>query len=306
MPNPNFALNYDDFMRQVNPLLNGGNSWQQKDGDPYGLNLQLADGRTWNPSGASSGVQYTPKGSRLSGGEWRDSGEGGGYMTPEVLANNDTYEVSGDMSALNGAPNSRQHTNVRYERQGDQLVPVNQTDWQWASPYDSMRKAAMAAAAIYGVGTGLEAFGGASGGGAGSSAVAGGGSAAGGSTAGTGLFNAAVDSQLANAAIGADALAGYTIPASAATYGGAPASSGLLGTAAEALNALKTATGLSTADLLKLGGGIAGGLLGSQSSSPNKALSQSLMNTPIVGNPFADGRASLRQPNFNFGGWQPR
>lgn len=357
MPNPNYTLNYQDFINQVNPLLKGGNSWQQKDGDPYGLALKLADGRTWNPSGASSGVKYTPKGSRVSGGEWRDSGESGGYMTPEVLADNDMYEVSGDMSALNGAPGSRQHTNVRYERQGDQLVPVNQTDWQWASEYDSLRKAAAAAAAIYGVGTGLEAFSGAGGGtGAAPGLLSEGASPL--------AFNAAADSQLANVAIaaeGGNALAGYAMPTSAASAAGG--GSGLLNSVTSGLKTLAPSGLLSGAsslsDLAKLALPIAAAVAGSkptttESSNQNRLdprmdqyiygpdgvlpaaqdwykanktglndqmrqglatqtavlndpdtmagykraqnLGMGLMNAPVAGNPFSDGRASLNAP----------
>jgi hypothetical protein len=314
MPNPNFALNYDDFMRQVNPLLNGGNSWQQKDGDPYGLNLQLADGRTWNPSGSQSGVTYRPAGS-TSGGEWVNNGmdgQGSGYYTPTVTNPNESWEVSGDLSALNGAPGSRKHTNIRYERQGDKLMPVNQSDWDWVSPWNDIKNIGLLAATAAGAGYGFDALNaaiGAGGGGGGAAFGGGGGSAAGGAGAGTGVFSASPElaalmgpnATMADLAMGSQMAAGAGAGAGALATG-----SGLLGTAAEALNALKTATGMSTADLLKLGGGLVGGLLGSQSSSPNKALSQRLMDTPMVGNPFADGRATLRQPNFNFGGWQPR
>ncbi len=334
MPNPNYTLNYQDFINQVNPLLKGGNSWQQKDGDPYGLNLKLADGRIWNPSGASSGVQYTPKGSRVSGGEWRDSGDGGGYMTPEVLAQNDIYEVSGDMSALNGAPGSRQHTNVRYERQGDQLVPVSQNDWQWASEYDSMRKAAMAAAAIYGVGTGLEALGG--GGGAGTGVTVGGPMSAG----AQGLTATELGTLGTTGATTAGTVAGTTAATAAKT-------AGLLGSAA------------NLADIAKVALPIVGGLLGSQpttTTSTNQSkldprmdpyiygpdgvlpaaqewykanktglndqmrqglatqtavlndpatmagykqmqtLGSGLLSAPVAGNPFSDGRSSLSAP----------
>lgn len=273
MPNPNYTLNYQDFINQVNPLLNGGTNWRQKDGDPYGLALQLGDGRTWNPSGAQSGVTYRPAGS-TSGGEWVNNGmdgQGSGYYTDVVSNPNESWEVSGDLSAINGAPGSRKHTNIKYERQGDKLVPVNQSDWDWVSPYNDVKNLGLLAATAVGAGYGLDALNGAIAGGAGGAGV---GAGAGYGGAGGAEFYGS----LAGAG-GADAVA---------SAGGG---SGLLNSVTSGLKTLAPTTGLlsgasSLADIAKVVLPIAGAVAGSQpttSTSTNQSKLDPRMDPYIYG-----------------------
>lgn len=273
MPNPNYTLNYEDFIRQVNPLLNGGSNWRQKDGDPYGLSLQLADGRTWNPSGAQSGVTYLPAGS-TSGGEWVNQGGtdgSAGYYTDVVTNPNESWEVSGDLSALYGAPGSRKHTNIRYERQGDKLVPVNQSDWDWVSPYNDVKNIGLLAATAAGAGYGFDAL---------NAAIGAGG--AGGAAAGTGVT---VGGPMG---LGAQGLAATELGALGAAAPVVAGTTGLLSTVAPAVAGT---TGLlsgigSLADLAKLALPIAGAVLGSKpttTTSTNQSRLDPRMDPYIYG-----------------------
>ena len=83
------------------------NRWTSPEGQNGTISLTLANGQTWTPSGAASGIT--------------DNGDG-------------TYTVSGDLSALNGQPGSDSHVNITYVKVGDKMVPVNAPEnWTWQS-----------------------------------------------------------------------------------------------------------------------------------------------------------------------------
>lgn len=162
-----FVLKYDDFVKAVSPHMNTtsvadasngytaghwefrggdehgsdfwvgpsglGNAWASPEGQNGSVSLTLADGRTWTPSGASSGITYHPVGEPIY--EDRIVGYDGSRQETEKVqvGKNDKeyWEVSGDMSALMGKDGSNVHQNIRYERQGDYLVPVNQRNWEY-------------------------------------------------------------------------------------------------------------------------------------------------------------------------------
>lgn len=246
-----WAINYDDFQKQMDPLWFQGaidsegnptgpnNYWSNPNG--AGPHFKLANGQSWQPSGANSGIQFVPKGTMegyIPAGNYGEFGYDEG--TPGVANPNDYWIVNGNTTPMKGTTTDGgegEHVQVRYEKQGDQLVPVGpiqQTQWH-SNDLTWMAKAAavigaglyMLPAAAGGLGE-AAAVGGAGGaGGAGMSAMdsaaaydaglAGVGSNVGGATAlGSGsaaaAFNPAMDSQLANVAIdanGGNALAGY-------------------------------------------------------------------------------------------------
>ncbi|CAB4240741.1 hypothetical protein UFOVP56_1, partial [uncultured Caudovirales phage] len=162
-------LNYDQFRQAMDSVAGAGkNDWSAPDSGA--LALQMAGGKTWNPSGAGSGVTYhpaTPAGGyqydengnlqQLPPGHWEaDHGwhldnpppptydpENGTMVNHDVYsyyntqpiqqaATPESWTISGDMSALLGQPGSNQHADVTYVKQGNQLVPLNApTSWKY-------------------------------------------------------------------------------------------------------------------------------------------------------------------------------
>ena len=133
-------------------LLNGGTQWNYHDGDPY-ANLTMGSGQKWNQSGAGSGITLHRAGDPIY-----DPANPGSPDAPNILGyyQQDTYDVSGDTSALTGKPGSDMHANVQYVMQGGKLVPVSDpATWNWAQQnraanVDFMTAAAMMAAGAAG------------------------------------------------------------------------------------------------------------------------------------------------------------
>ena len=126
----------DQFLAAIKPYLGTGTSWSDPNG--AGPQLKLANGQTWQPSGASSGIQYIPKGTMVGAVQGTAGGEGGDPVTdqPGVASTADQWIVSGDMSAMLGQPGSNQHTSVTYENVNGVMTPVSAPDnWTWQSPF---------------------------------------------------------------------------------------------------------------------------------------------------------------------------
>ncbi len=102
------------FHKQVDPLMGQYNTWNDPSGDlSTGAQLTLANGQVWRPSGASSGITYSP-----------DTGY---------------YTVSGDLSALLGQPGSDQHATVSYKEVDGKMVPVEApSTYEWQGPYHGL------------------------------------------------------------------------------------------------------------------------------------------------------------------------
>jgi hypothetical protein len=259
-------------------------SWYSGNGEIAGPQLQTSAGKSFNIGGAGSNIKKTGP---------------------------DTYSINTDISQLTGQPDSNQHVEIQLKKQGDQLVPVGDpTSWTYTgTDLSTPVKAAVAmylmanlmpalgapagatsipAAAVEGaiaspvasgsaIGTDLgmlSAPAGASGAvaaaaPAATSAIPAAGSVA--SSAAPGLFNAAADSQLANAAIasgGGNALAGYT--GSAINAAVPAASGGLLSSLGSGLSSIgSTIGGLNTASggLLGAGANALGGYLNTQAAT---------------------------------------
>ena len=244
-----WALNYDQFMQKVQPLLNQAGAWNAQDNKNVSFDLAAnpygGSGTSWTPSGAAAGVYILPKGSLDDMGNPRTE---------------DQVMMRGDQSVLTDKPGSDAHTMVTYHKVGDQLVPIDDdpttgikgiNDSTYKNPYDSFRSTVLAAAAVAG---GAALAGGGFGGGA---AAAGGGSAGGGGLLGTlpGL-----------ATVPGAASALPSIGAMSGTAGllGAAGTAGM--TAAESAAALgMTPAEYATFDASSLGGGSVGGAGGASS-----------------------------------------
>ena len=170
-----WTLNYNQFMQATKPFTdaNGqinynGNTGAvpalQLAGNPYG-----GANNIWNVSGAGSGIIHSPA-MAATEGHWGDIATGNGEnqdvvqgWIPATDATNEQWSINGDMSALMGQQGTDQHSNVTYERVGDQLVPVGTPkNWKWEpTNYTAplLTLAALAAAAYTGGGS-LAAMGG--------------------------------------------------------------------------------------------------------------------------------------------------
>ena len=115
-----------------------GNQWASPEGQNGSIALTLANGKTWTPSGAGSGITFVPKGTPIMADDPFDirSGDDGGQrrQIQTGTTQEDTWTVNGDMSALLGQNDTNAHKKIEYVRQGDQLVPKNVQDWQYQSP----------------------------------------------------------------------------------------------------------------------------------------------------------------------------
>lgn len=111
--------------------MGGGRSWTYQDGQPH-ADLTLSGGKKWNPSGASSGIKFHKKGDPIYDQSQQPSADAGGPVSSGQYEQ-DTYDISGDLSAMTGKPGSNLHTNIQYQKVGDKLVPINSPDyWDWA------------------------------------------------------------------------------------------------------------------------------------------------------------------------------
>lgn len=111
--------------------MGGGRSWTYQDGQPH-ADLTLSGGKKWNPSGAASGIRFHKKGDPIYDQSQQPSADAGGPVISGQYEQ-DTYDISGDLSAMTGKPGSNLHTNIQYQKVGDKLVPINTPDyWDWA------------------------------------------------------------------------------------------------------------------------------------------------------------------------------
>lgn len=151
-----FALDYAQFQAAMQPYAaanNGAYSWTSPEGQNGSVGLTLANGKTWTPSGAGSGVTFVPKGTpimvddpfQVLGG---DSGEERRQIQQGVTTQ-DKWTVSGDMSQLLGLTDTNAHKTIDYTIQGNQLVPVNESDWKYMSPGASFMANAGPALAVF-------------------------------------------------------------------------------------------------------------------------------------------------------------
>lgn len=237
-----WGLNYDQFAKAMAPY--GGPNASFSDPNGAGPQLQLAanpfgkTGTTWQPSGASSGITFIPKGTR----PMLTSGGRKGTPTYGPATTEDQWKISGDMSQLMGAEGTNAHTDVTYHKVGDQLVPVdNPSNWTWQSSslLQPLLIASAVIAAAYTGGASLSALGG--------EAAAAGAGAAGAGAAGAGL--AAGEAAAATVATAAST-AGMTV----SSFLAAPAMSigtalGLEGTAAQLVGSTIINTAMNGGDV---------------------------------------------------------
>ena len=226
-----WAIDYNQFKAATDPFLNGNNYWSNRDGAATDKRpeLQLANGKTWTPSGWQSGIWYHPKGEVTYETSFDgQGGEGGNQVSTPKINEEEYWEVAGDQSAMLGQPGSEKHAKVTYKRVGDQLVPTEDPlmrDYQ--TPYGTQNRGLLLflAAAAGGAGL-LEA-------GAGTATGAG----------GFGGYGVGAGNLATGLTAGGDALLGGTL-AEGAGYGGL---SGALGSgAAGAVSAAATTAAEST------------------------------------------------------------
>ena len=141
-----WGIDASQFRAQVDPLLKN-NFWSDQNGAlNTGPQLTLANGQTWRPSGAQSGITFIPKGTmvEVSPGSYGQGEEGGIYTPGKMEATTeDQWKVGGDLSALIGQEGTNQHTTITYANRDGKMVPVDApADWTWRSPYADLRKVA--------------------------------------------------------------------------------------------------------------------------------------------------------------------
>lgn len=216
--------NWDLSPEEVNALLNGGNSWTYQDGNPY-ANLTLSNGQKWNPSGAASGIKLYKKGDRkeLIRGTKGDAETESVYSDP---FEQDTYDISGDLSALTGTPDSSNHVNIQYIKVGNKLVPTSAPGfWNWNENHKADNMSLLTSALIM-----APAIAGVAGAGAGA-AGSGSGAATGLGAGGSDLATSAAWSNGA-AGLGGDTLGAIGMTPEWAAAGAGAEGSGLLSKAA--------------------------------------------------------------------------
>jgi hypothetical protein len=130
-----FTLDYQQFLAAMQPYASADGSaykWNSPEGQNGSVALKLANGKTWTPSGAGSGVEFIPKGTLLN-----PLNEGAKNYDMQKMnwvpkyATEDTYKISGDMSALLGQNDTNAHKTIDYVLQNGQLVPKSTADWQY-------------------------------------------------------------------------------------------------------------------------------------------------------------------------------
>jgi hypothetical protein len=132
MSDPNvspWAIDFAAFERAIAPYVIPGGTWSDPNGE--GPLLPLNGGFLWKPSGAASGISHHVKDAPIYGGvgngeniEWTQIG-----VEPVEY-----WQISGDLSAMYGKPDSNQHVDIRYTRDGEWLVPETDPNfWEWSS-----------------------------------------------------------------------------------------------------------------------------------------------------------------------------
>lgn len=226
-----WAIDYNQFKAATDPFLNGGNYWSNQDGPATDKRpqLQLANGKTWSPSGWQSGITYHPKGEVTYETSFDGQGGEGGNQVSTPKTNEDEYwEIRGDLSEMTGQPGSEKHVGIKYKKEGDKLVPIEDPLFRdYTTKYGTQNRGLLLflAAAAGGAGL-LEA-------GAGTATGAG----------GFGGYGVGAGNLATGLTAGGDALLGGTL-AEGAGYGGL---SGALGSgAAGAVTAAATTAAEST------------------------------------------------------------
>jgi hypothetical protein len=252
-----FTLDYQQFLQAMQPYAaaNGGSyNWNSPEGQNGSVGLTLANGKTWAPSGAASGVEFIPKGTKKYIGPNPGSNKfersiGDPYADPANYAaptSEDTWKISGDMSALLGQNDTNAHKTIEYRQQDGKLIPTKTEDWQNKNTgFGGFLKDALSTDAFkaFGLLTGASMLGGLGGAGSGLDA-------AGGALGGA---DAAANAGLA---YGGAADAGGGLLSGAA---GLDAAGGAIGGAQAAADAgLAYANGLTAADIAAMGGSVGG------------------------------------------------
>src|SRR5674476_538608 len=94
--------------------------------------ITLANGKTWHPSGAGSGVIYHPVGEMMGAVTPTNADDANSFSAG--IANQTPYwTVSGDLSAMNGKPDSNQHATIDYVEKDGKMIPMDAPSmWTWA------------------------------------------------------------------------------------------------------------------------------------------------------------------------------
>jgi hypothetical protein len=127
MPTTNpWAIDFNQFKAATDPYLKDGNFWSDENGKlDSGPQLQLANGKTWRPSGWQSGITYHPKGEVTYETSFDgNGGEGGNQVSTPKTNEEDYWEVRGDLSEMTGQAGSEKHVGIKYKKEGDKLVPI--------------------------------------------------------------------------------------------------------------------------------------------------------------------------------------
>lgn len=239
-----WAIDAAAFHKAVDPMLGGNTYWSSPEGQKGNIYLPLLGGKTWTPSGASSGITYHPAGETTGGKEY--DGEGNLINDSPVVTNPYAYyDISGDLSEILGRPGSNVHANVKYVEQNGRLIPVaDPATWNWTNsgslggllhdigPLGLLAAAAILGPEVLGLGAGDAAAVGAS------------------DLFGTGFEAAGLDAAAVDAAAGLSAadLFGTGLETAATDLGTAAGTSGL--TASGGAGALGTGTFDTVGDLL--------------------------------------------------------
>ena len=150
-----WSIDYNQFEAAMKPF--GGVSTNWHDTGQGSPELSLASnpfgktGTAWNPTGSGGSIQFIPKGTKTLISAGYAGGSGGDAVDPVYSepTTEDQWTISGDMSALQNAQGTNQHTDVTYHKVGDKLVPVSDpTNWNWSSPYSMAPMAALTFASM--------------------------------------------------------------------------------------------------------------------------------------------------------------
>ena len=127
--NSPWALNADEFLATFNQAAtdqtpDGLSGWADMNNKDQSVQLKLPSGKTWHPSGANSGMIFTPKGTVIPGAQRTDKEGTVLSQAPSTTTTEDTWTVKGDMSALLGRDATDTHATVVYHKVGDKMIPV--------------------------------------------------------------------------------------------------------------------------------------------------------------------------------------
>lgn len=266
-----FTLDYNQFLKAMQPYAaanNGAYSWSSPEGQNGSVGLTLADGRTWTPSGANSGVVFKPAGTPImvqNPDTYNVRENGAPEMIQQGVTQADSWDIGGDMSSLLGTTDTNAHKLINYTKQGNQLVPTTVADWQYQSPGASFVDNAGPALAAFGLLAGGASLLGAGGGSTAASTATGfGGVGTDAAVMGTGggLMGAPVAAGTAAAAQVAPAVEAGLMAPSASGVAGIGSSTAPMGFGGQALTTGELAgvasgtAGLTGAEIASITGGV--------------------------------------------------